>query len=216
MSQTNLSTDLKELLSQGDARGISIGHLLQALGDRGFGLLFIILSLPSALPVPAPGYSTPFGIIITILALQMMAGRQTPWLPKWAAQKWIRRNLAKTLIGAAAGFFRRVEHLIKPRWEFMLARRGQFLAGILIIIMAALMIVPIPLTNTAPAMVIFVIGVAMVEDDGLGLLLSCVLALLALLLYLAVFAAISYFGLQGWNELKEIFTSGRPGGGLVF
>ena len=77
----------------------------------------------------------------------------------------------------------------------MLARRGKFFAGILIIIMAALMIVPIPLTNTAPAMVIFVIGVAMVEDDGLGLLLSCVLALLAVLLYLAVLAAISYFGL---------------------
>lgn len=208
MSQAHLSTDLEELLSQGDARGISIGRLLQALGDRGFGLLFIILSLPSALPVPAPGYSTPFGIIITILALQLMAGRRTPWLPKWATEKWIRRNLAETLIGAGAGFFRRVEHLIKPRWEFVLARGGQFFAGILIIIMAALMIVPIPLTNTAPAMVIFVIGVAMVEDDGLGMLLSCVLALMAVLLYLAVFAAIGYFGLQGWDELKEIFTSG--------
>ena len=82
MSRTNLSTDLKELLSQGDARGISIGHLLQALGDRGFGLLFIILSLPSALPVPAPGYSTPFGIIITILALQMMAGTSNALVAK--------------------------------------------------------------------------------------------------------------------------------------
>ena len=203
-NQSNLSADLRELLSQGNARGITIGRLLQTLGDRGFGLLFIILSLPSALPVPAPGYSTPFGIIITILALQLMAGRETPWLPGWATKKRIGRNLADTLIGAAVGFFKRVEHLIKPRWQFALARRGQILSGILIITMAALMILPIPLTNTAPAMVIFVIGVAMVEDDGLGMVLSCALAVLALLLYLAVFAAISYFGLQGLDELKEI------------
>lgn len=205
MNHSNLSADLKELLSQGDERGITIGHLLQALGDRGFGLLFIILALPSALPVPAPGYSTPFGIIITILALQLMAGRQTPWLPKWASEKRIGRKVAEKLMGAAAGFFRRVEHLIKPRWEFVLARGGQFLAGILIIIMAALMILPIPLTNTAPAMVIFIIGVAMVEDDGLAMLLSCALALLAVLLYLAVFAGIGYFGLQGMEELRGAF-----------
>ena len=70
--------------------------------------------------------------------------------------------------------------------------------------MACLMILPIPLTNTAPAMVIFIIGVAMTEDDGLGMLAACGLAVCAVLLYIGVFWAISYYGLQGVDELKEI------------
>ena len=213
MSHSHLSTDLKNLLSHGDEAGIEMGDLIQALGDRGFGLLLIVLSLPSALPVPAPGYSTPFGVVISILALQLMVGRQTPWLPKWAIKKKIGRKLAQKMIGAAVGFFKRVEPLIKPRWGWVLARSGHLIAGILIITMAALMIIPIPLTNTAPAMVIFVIGVALTEDDGLGVLLSCILAVLAVLLYLAAFTAISYYGLQGVDQLMEIargwFSKGR-------
>ena len=65
------------------------------------------------------------------------------------------------------------------------------------------MILPIPLTNTAPAMVIFIIGVAMTEDDGLGMLAACGLAVCAVLLYIGVFWAISYYGLQGVDELKR-------------
>ena len=53
-------------------------------------------------------------------------------------------------------------------------------------------------------MVLFVIGVAMTEDDGLGMLASCGLAVGAVLLYVGVFWAISYYGLQGVDELKEI------------
>ncbi|QXD25575.1 exopolysaccharide biosynthesis protein [Opitutia bacterium ISCC 51] len=204
MAHSNLSEDLKGLLLHGNDEGITMSNLVDALGDRGFGLLFIILSLPSALPIPAPGYSTPFGIMITILAIQMMAGRQSPWLPQWAAKKRIGRKMAERMIGTASKFFGKVEHLIKPRWGWVLAKSGHIFAGILIIVMACLMILPIPLTNTAPAMVIFVIGVAMTEDDGLGMLASCGLAICAVLLYVGVFWAISYYGLQGVDELKEI------------
>ena len=200
MSHSNLSEDLKDLLLHGDEEGISMSDLVTALGDRGFGLLFIILSLPSALPVPAPGYSTPFGVMITILAIQMMVGRNFPWLPKWAAKRRIGRKMAERMIGTASGFFKRVEHLIKPRWGWVLARSGHLLAGLLIITMACLMILPIPLTNTAPAMVIFVIGVAMTEDDGLGMLAACVLAVLAVLLYATVFWAVSYLHGAGCNS----------------
>ena len=54
MSHSKLSQDLQDLLLHGDEDGIKLSELVVALGDRGFGLLFIILSLPSALPIPAP------------------------------------------------------------------------------------------------------------------------------------------------------------------
>ena len=35
---------------------VTLNELLTLGGERTFGFLFVLLSLPSALPVPAPGY----------------------------------------------------------------------------------------------------------------------------------------------------------------
>lgn len=77
-----LGDALEELLKSDEARGPSIGEIVDTVGEKGFGLTLMVLSLPSALPVPAPGYSTPFGIVIGLIALQMMLGRQTLWVPE--------------------------------------------------------------------------------------------------------------------------------------
>ena len=40
---------------------VTLSELLLIAEERTFGFLFVLLSLPSALPIPAPGYSIPFG-----------------------------------------------------------------------------------------------------------------------------------------------------------
>jgi hypothetical protein len=77
-----LGETLQELLNADDERGLSINEITCAVGEKGFGLLLIVLSLPSALPVPAPGYSTPFGVVMALIALQMIRDRKTVWLPQ--------------------------------------------------------------------------------------------------------------------------------------
>ncbi len=61
---------------------VTLADILLLAKERIFGFLLVILSLPSALPVPAPGYSTPFGILIFILAVQLIIGAKIPWLPQ--------------------------------------------------------------------------------------------------------------------------------------
>ena len=59
---TKLSIELEQYFSQKKlSDDIRLVDLLELAGKRVFGFLFVILSLPSALPVPAPGYSIPFG-----------------------------------------------------------------------------------------------------------------------------------------------------------
>src|SRR5690554_3363202 len=77
----SLSDNLRHLLEHSPGREISIGSILESVQEKGFGIILMILSLPSALPVPAPGYSTPFGIVLLIIGLQMLQGRQQPLLP---------------------------------------------------------------------------------------------------------------------------------------
>jgi len=200
-----LSQDLKALVdSDGE---LTLGRFFEALQDRGFGLVLMLLSLPSALPVPAPGYSTPFGIMLAGLAVQMMVGRHRPWLPKRAARLKVSRPLAEKMIQAALSFFKKVERLVRPRWSWASGQTGHRLAGVVIFFMACLMILPIPGTNTAPAGIIFLLGMALTEEDGLLLGLATGLGVLTSILYGVLLAIIFYYGATGIKEAFQFLTT---------
>ena len=208
MQSDSLSHNLAQLLASAEKKDLSLEEIFKQVGDKGFGLLMLILSLPSALPVPAPGYSTPFGILLFCLGLQMLLSKPVPWLPQWARRMTIKQRLAQKMIKAAIAFFSKVEHLIKPRLHWISSRLGLPVMGLLVIIMSLLMILPIPLTNTAPAMVIFLIGVGLCEDDGLFAGGACLLGILAVLLYAGViFLFIQLYqnyGSEAGEKLKEL------------
>lgn len=204
MSQDSLSVTLRTLVAR-DASGadVSIADVFQRIGDRGFGLLLMILSLPSALPVPAPGYSTPFGILLAILALQMICGRNSPWLPAWAAKHNLSGGFVEKMLGGSAKFFSYLEYIIRPRMRWVGSRAALPFMGVLVLIMAALMVLPIPLTNTFPAMVIFLIGAGLTEEDGLVCLGASALAVAAVGLYSFVIYLFLTYGIEGIERLKD-------------
>ncbi len=204
MPKESLSQSLNRLLETSHSNNLSIGKISDRVGDKGFGLLLVLLSLPSALPVPAPGYSTPFGLLLSILGLQMMLGKQSPWLPARARRIVLKRTVAEKVIRGGAFFFGKVEHLIRPRLSWIGGRLGLPFMGILVLLMSALMILPIPLTNTAPAMVIFLIGAGLTEDDGLVAAAACALGVLAALLYAVVIYLAVTVGFESITQLKEL------------
>ena len=209
MHRENLSTTLAALLSREQSQsGLTLGEVFERIGDRGFGVLLIILSLPSALPVPAPGYSTPFGILIAVLALQMIAGRTTPWLPERAARTKLHGKFLDAMLGFFSKFFGKVEFLIRPRLQWIGSRAGRAFLGVLVLIMACLMILPIPLTNTFPAFVIFLTGIGLTEEDGLFSIFAGFLGVLATGLYAVVVYVFVRFGLEGIEMIKEWIKSG--------
>lgn len=202
-SHSKLSADLKSLLEQASTDEVQLGEAFDRMGEKGFGLLLVVLSLPSALPLPAAGYSVPFGIVLAILALQMIAGKTSPVLPKAAQKAKLGSGFARKMLGAAEWFFSKVERFIRPRFSFMIGRGGKTFMGILVLLMAILMIIPIPTTNTAPAMVIFLIGVGLTEEDGLFSLMACVLGVMAILFYSVLVYLIFIYGLEAADMVKE-------------
>lgn len=199
----SLSQSLRQILEQDVEDGLTVGEILKRVEDKGYGLLLVVLALPSALPVPAAGYSTPFGLMLAFLGVQMLIGRKSLWLPGWAMRLSIKRNLAEKMVGAAAKFFDKIEHLIKPRFSWIGGRWGLPLMGVLVIIMSMLMILPIPLTNTAPAGVVFLIGVGLSEDDGLFAGIACFLGALSVALYAYVIYIFVTVGVDGVMALKD-------------
>lgn len=199
-----LSADIKNLLNGKGGGDITVGDLAEAVGERGFGILLVLFSLPSALPFPAPGFSTPFGIVLFLLSLQLLLGMDTPWIPSWASKKVIKRTVADGMIKGASAFFSFVERFIRPRMAVLMGPLSTKAFCVLLLLMSALMILPIPLTNTLPAMVIFSVGVALTERDGLALLAALLFGIAAVALYAVAVWLIVTYGLQGLKEAKEI------------
>ncbi|MFQ4146611.1 exopolysaccharide biosynthesis protein [Chlorogloeopsis sp. ULAP02] len=158
---------------------VNLADFLLLAKERIFGFLFVILSLPSALPVPAPGYSVPFGILIFLLAIQLIVGSKTPWLPQRMLNHPIKLETVQKVLKAGIPWLRRIEAIARPRLVYICTTLpGRVTLGSAISLMAISMMIPIPGTNTLPAMGIFVTGFGLMEDDGaisLGGLVLCVM-----------------------------------------
>lgn len=207
---SSLSDRLSQLQQDHATEAVTLGNLVHKLGINSFGLLFTLLSLPSALPIPAPGYSTPFGIAILILSIQLIQGRRELWLPSKIKEKSLSPKFIKGTTKAGLKVLRFLEPIIHPRITAFRTPAGRVLIGTLIAIMAILMILPIPLTNTAPAMVIFAFGLGLSENDGLFVLLAILGAFLGITLYSIVVTTIILYGpeviTQAITYLKSLIT----------
>lgn len=193
VSEHALSKELTDFVAGLGGEDSTMGALVDTVGDRGFGLLLLILALPAALPIPAPGYATPFGLMMIGLGWQMARGRETPWFPESVRQRKLSFSLVDFSVRNGKWPLKAVEILVRPRLSG-LARNRTFLrlvAGT-IMLMAACMSVPLPLTNTAPSFVIFILAAGILEEDGLLLLFGMLLAPVAVgIAGLAIYTAVT-------------------------
>lgn len=175
-----LSLELENLIKAADPTGIKFGELLDTLSLRGFGFLLIVLSLPSALPIPAPGYSSPFAFVIILLALQIIAGRSSPIIPQRVHSKKISAKMVTFIQKRGIPFLRLIERFSKPRFESLSKRRlSRFIVGIIILLVALVMLIPIPGTNTVFAGAILLIGIGLANNDELFILGGALVGLTA-------------------------------------
>ncbi|BAZ07275.1 exopolysaccharide biosynthesis protein [Calothrix sp. NIES-3974] len=182
---------------------VTLAEILNLAGERIFGFLFVILSLPSALPVPAPGYSVPFGVLLFVLAVQLIIGNKTPWLPRKMAKHPINLELAQKFIKAGIPWLQRIEAITRPRLSYVCTTLpGRVVIGTAISLMAISMMIPIPGTNTLPAMGIFVTGFGLQEDDGAISLAGLVLCLMGGILSISIIAAVVWGGTSLYDQIK--------------
>lgn len=207
-SHQTLADTLTLILASEDVRGPSIGEITSAVGEKGFGLILLVLALPSALPIPAPGYSTPFGIAIGLIALQMLLGRKSVWIPQRLKKVRIKPSVAEKMLRGATKFLHKIERWIRPRQKWIASTQGEAALALVILTMACLMILPIPLTNTVPAMVIFLIGIGLAEEDGLLAIAAFAIGCFAVVLYAYIVYVVATQGVEvidswkNWIKLK--------------
>ncbi|MCG8362005.1 MAG: exopolysaccharide biosynthesis protein [Pseudanabaenales cyanobacterium] len=189
-----LSAELQRFFFDEDCQPqVTLADILKLAGERTFGFLFVLLSIPSALPIPAPGYSIPFGIVMFILAIQMIIGRDQPWLPAVWYKRSFSSETVRAILKKGIPWLRRIEVVSRPRMSYICSSLpGRVIIGVAIALMSVSMMIPIPGTNTLPAIGIFVTGFGLLDDDGAISLGGLVLCLMGLILSGSILIGIAF------------------------
>lgn len=191
-----LSEELARLQETFAERPMKLHEVISVLQGRAYLLLLVLLGLPFCTPIPLPGLSTPFGLVVAFIGLRLALGLK-PMLP----QRLLNTELPAGFFGRLVKFTRRIvgffEKMLRPRWFALtntdVLRRLHALA-IFVAGLALLLPLPIPFTNTFPAWAIMLLACGLLERDGLFVLAGHV-----------VFAAgVAYFFLLGESMQRAL------------
>ena len=178
--------------------------LLEALHERGFGFLLFIFALPAALPLPGLGVNLIIAAPLVFLTAQQAMGRHTIWIPEKMKYKSVSRERFEKMLEAALPTIRKIEFLVRPRLGFITQGLLSNLIGFLGLIMALSICIPLPLTNTVPAMGIALMAVGVIMRDGLAVIAGAILGIAWVSMLGLV---IGFVGIEGIDLVKETIKS---------
>jgi hypothetical protein len=162
---------LDDLVDAFPGEKTSVGALIDQLDSRAHGMLLLVLALPMCIP-NVPGISTIFGVLMMLPAIQLVLGSRRLWVPqrvrKWEVESAPLRRTLRTAIPP----LKRVEYLIKPRWSRLTRFPVTILVGLQTLLMALILILPIPFANWPPGMTVAITSLALLQRDGLLMLLT--------------------------------------------
>ncbi|WP_338764264.1 exopolysaccharide biosynthesis protein [Massilia sp. METH4] len=159
-----LSEILQGLADDDGRERISIGDLLTALADRALAALIFVFACPNVLPT-LPGTSAILGAPLVILAAQLAFARK-PWLPAFIASRSMARGDFQSLIGKIVPWLRKAERMLRPRGSAWALPPMEYVVGLVCLLLAIVVLLPIPLGNMLPALAISMLALGILERDG--------------------------------------------------
>ena len=193
-SLSELLEDTKSVLI---GKTVSVAMLVEALHERGIAMILLIFAAPMALPLPVPpGINIMLATPLILLTAQQAIGRRTVWLPQKTMRKEFDSKGFSKLIDGVVPWMKRIEILLRDS--------ASRLFGILGVIMALTVCIPVPLTNTVPSLGIALMSVGFMMRDGLAVLAGALIGT-AWVCMLAV--AVLVFGPEAFDIVKETIKS---------
>jgi hypothetical protein len=169
------SIHLSKMLDQAKEAHVSVGWLMERLGRRSFGLTLFVMAVIAFLP----GASTIVGVLIAWPAIQMVLGHDRAMLPRVVARRKIGVERLARAIRYVTPRLAWVERLIRPRWPtpFQATKR---VTGLVMLLLGLSILSPLPFSQAVPALVIMLLALAYLEEDGVALLVALIAALASL------------------------------------
>lgn len=171
----NLRTLLQSLCNETKGDTVSVADLLNAVGRRSYGPVILLLGFIAISPLTIiPGANVLVALITLIFAVQMVFGRNYPWIPRKALEFSFPRRHLIAGVAAADKYVAQVDRFLKPRLTFL--TNPPFVQIVaLACVGAALVTLPlsfIPFGPVIPSLAVLLFGLAITARDGFILVLA--------------------------------------------
>jgi hypothetical protein len=162
------SETLQRLHESAPPDQVTLRWVLDRLQNQAFGLLLVLLAIAAA----APGICTIAGVLIAIVAFQIAISRRYLFFPSWLANYPLRTRHLGSIVTHAIPILRFLERGVRPRWPRVIAAVRPVLGLVILMLSLQIILLPLPLSNLLPAMVILLISLAYLEEDGVSVAIS--------------------------------------------
>jgi hypothetical protein len=189
------SAVLQGLLDDAPADQFTLAWLLGHLHRRSFGFIMLLLALVAMLP----GISYVAGLLLLVPALEMIANRVAPFFPRRIAAHPLPTRHLDRVLSRAIPVLRYLERAIRPRWHTPLEVTKRVVGVVVLLLTVLLLLAPVPMIQVVPALVIVMISLAYLEEDGV---------LLSIALLIAV-ALLAITGVAVWKMVADAVWIGR-------
>jgi hypothetical protein len=158
---------------------ITLGELFERLGPEGIGLALLLLTLPTLFPVPGPVGMT-FGTLIALVALQVLRGAKALWVPAFLRRRSVPSASLRRVIARALPWLAGAERWLEEhRLALLAGRRSLRIMALPLLLLAAILVLPIPFGNFAPALALIAFSLGFMARDGAAILLGLILTVAA-------------------------------------
>lgn len=166
----------------GNAGGdVAVGDVVRHLGgDASAGWLLLLLAVPALVPSPGVPLGMVFGAALALLALQLTFGPRPLHLPAWIARRRLAARHLDATTARVGPWIERIEKTIRPRLAALTSPWVVRLLGLVVLVNAILIILPIPLGNTLPAIAVMSLALGLIARDGYAVAAGFALSVLAL------------------------------------
>jgi hypothetical protein len=192
-------SDVLEGLGQGDSAKLSLREMVEAFGERGFGALLLLLALMALFPWP-PGGKAVFSVPIILIAAELALQRDRVWLPRWLLKLSVSRDAYRSAARSILPRLRKVERLTRPRWPALTGEIADVVVGVICILLALMMALPVPFGDALPGLTLALFALAVIQRDGVfviaGLAGTAACAVYLTLVWTTVSAIVG--GVAGW------------------
>lgn len=175
MVNAKFSLQLEEFLKSKKPK--SLQNLIDNFAAKSFAILFLLLMITPALPLPTGGITHIFEIIVMLLAIELIAGRKSVWLP----MKWRNKNLPiklqKSALPSFIKFIKKIEKFSKPRFNNILSSNISIrILGLSIFVLSLIAFLAPPFSglDTLPSLGVVLISLAFIFED----LILCIVGLM--------------------------------------
>ena len=180
--------ELLDALATGDpGDSLTLEQLLAGLSRQVFGMLLFVATLPAFIPIPGVGGAIG-GPLTVLVGVHLLVGMRKLWLPRFVARRGPRRASLQAFDRRLGPWLGRLERLVKPRMTRLIDHRAaSMFTGLLLVLLGILLALPIPFTNYLFGGLLLAFAFALLERDGLLMLLCWIAGVVAI----AVFGVLS-------------------------